>query len=186
MPNSFSQSHSMETNSMVHFQKLIQHCLCGPGFLTCIFFKLKLLCIIWVGICPSTPNCDFQSHPLSSIFCALSAGVEDLLSTLHHIRSRLNSADNTSSSNGSHEVFFLKQLFHNQQFQQAVAVHQKVVEVTSRMPQPQPQSGDGQDLVMDISTSMPARGSEATLRELVTLLHRPLVKVRLENPCKSH
>ena len=104
-------------------------------------------------------------------------GVEDLLSTLHHIRSRLNSADNTSSSNGSQEVFFLKQLFHNPQFQQAVAMHQKMVDVTSRSPQPRPLGTDSQELVADLVSSSPVRGSEPAFKELVTLLHKPLVKV---------
>ena len=104
--------------------------------------------------------------------------MEDLLSTLHHIRSRLNSADNTSSSNGSQEVFFLKQLFHNPQFQQAVAMHQKMVDVTSRSPQPRPLGTDSQELAADLVGTAPVRGSEPALKELVTLLNKPLVKVR--------
>ncbi|KAK7103098.1 hypothetical protein V1264_018062 [Littorina saxatilis] len=110
------------------------------------------------------------------------AGVEDLLSTLHHIRSRLNSADNTSSSTASQEVFFLKHLFHNPNFQQAVAMHHKMVEVTSRSPQPRPLGTDSQELAADITSSSPGRGAEPALKELVTILNKP----RLKNLLKAH
>ena len=108
----------------------------------------------------------------------MATGVNDLLSTLHHIRSRLNSADNTSSGNGSQEVFFLKQLFHNQQFQQAVAVHQKMVEVTSRSPQPRSVGSDSQALAADITASSDIMGIEPALKELTVVLDKPHVKVR--------
>ncbi|XP_076463410.1 protein PALS1-like [Babylonia areolata] len=107
-------------------------------------------------------------------------GVEDMLSTLHHIRSRLNSADNTSSIKGSQEIFFLKTLFHNTLFQQAVGLHQKIVDITSRGPQPKPMGNDSQRLAADVGSSSPGRESKPVLRELVALLHKPVLKNLLE------
>ncbi|KAL8611136.1 hypothetical protein ACOMHN_064426 [Nucella lapillus] len=104
-------------------------------------------------------------------------GIEDMLSTLHHIRGRLNSADNNpSSSKGSQEVFFLKQLFHHTLFQQAVALHHKMVGQTTAAPQPRPLGSDGQWLAAEVGGCSPGRETKPVLRELVAVLNKPLVK----------
>lgn len=125
-----------------------------------------------------------QLPQLQQRYLKKNTGVEDLLSSLHHIRSRLNSADNTTSNttSGSQEVAFLKQLFHNPQFQAAVSMHQMMVDVTSRSPLPRPLGTDSQDLAVDVCNVAAPRGSEPMLKELYSLLSKPLLK----NLMKAH
>lgn len=121
-------------------------------------------------------------HPQQTRYLKKNTGVEDLLSSLHHIRSRLNSADNTNTTSSSQEVAFLKQLFHNPQFQSAVAMHQMMVDVTSQSPLPRPRGTDAQDLAADICGVAPPRGTEPVSKELYLLLNKPLLK----NLLKAH
>lgn len=104
------------------------------------------------------------------------AGIEDLLSTLHHIRNRLNTGDNTSSSAGGHQVTFLKTLFHNPQFQQAVIMHQKMVDITSRSPHPHPVRTDARELFMEVRSASPSKSNEPAMKELIQLLSKPHMK----------
>nr|KAG5700893.1 hypothetical protein BaRGS_012300 [Batillaria attramentaria] len=121
-------------------------------------------------------------YPQQQRYLKKNTGVEDLLSTLHHVRSRLNSADNTNTTSSSQEVAFLKQLFHNPQFQSAVAMHQMMVDVTSRSPLPRPLGTDGQELAADVCNTAPSHGSEPVVKELFALLNKPLLK----NLLKAH
>ncbi|KAL8565136.1 hypothetical protein ACOMHN_003923 [Nucella lapillus] len=121
----------------------------------------------------------------ADLYLKKNAGVDDLLSTMGHIRSRLNSADNTSTSNSTQEELFLKQLFHNPRFQHAVDIHQKMVDVTSRSPQPRPVAAEGSELLSDVSLSCSElsvrnSGSEAAVKELTQLLNKPVMKNLLQ------
>ncbi|XP_025104838.1 MAGUK p55 subfamily member 5-like isoform X4 [Pomacea canaliculata] len=130
---------------------------------------------------------DVDGVPLSQVqprerYLKKNAGIEDLLSTLHHIRNRLNTGDNTSSSAGGHQVTFLKTLFHNPQFQQAVIMHQKMVDITSRSPHPRPVRTDARELFMEVRSASPSKSNEPAMKELIQLLSKPHMK----NLLKAH
>ncbi|XP_021368911.1 MAGUK p55 subfamily member 5-like [Mizuhopecten yessoensis] len=60
-------------------------------------------------------------------------GVDDLFSTLHHIQSRLNAAEERD------ELSFLKNLFHSSEFQNAVHVHSKITDISRQSPPNKPE-----------------------------------------------
>ena len=90
---------------------------------------------------------DHMQRSLAVTF--LYAGVEKLLSTFDHIHSRLVLDDNRESVPLG--LLFIKQLFHNVQFQQAVAVHQKLVNLTAHSLRLEPLDRDTLDLVNAIT-----------------------------------
>lgn len=53
-------------------------------------------------------------------------GLEDLFSTLQHIKTQLNTSEDKS------QVSILQHLFNNPQFRKAVQIHNKIIQVTSR------------------------------------------------------
>ncbi|ESO96509.1 hypothetical protein LOTGIDRAFT_115808 [Lottia gigantea] len=96
-------------------------------------------------------------------------GIEELFSSLNHIRSRLDTAENKDN------ISFLRTLFHNSQFQQAVTIHNKVVEVTSQSPPPCALAHNSQDIVHDVFT-LCGDTREPYVAELLTVLNKPNFK----------
>ncbi|XP_055957113.1 protein PALS1 isoform X2 [Patella vulgata] len=96
-------------------------------------------------------------------------GIEELFSSLNHIRSRINTVENKD------DITFLRTLFHNSQFQQAVVIHNKVVEVSSRSPPLYAVSGHSQDNVNDVFT-LCGDTREPYVVELLTILNKPNIK----------
>ncbi|KAL3873727.1 hypothetical protein ACJMK2_036842 [Sinanodonta woodiana] len=95
--------------------------------------------------------------------------LEDLLSSLQYIRSRLSAAE------GKQEISFLMNLFNNNQFKQAVEVHNKLIDVTSRSPHAQPQCSNLENVVEEtVSVLYSCQTPQA--KELLDLLHEPNLK----------
>jgi len=100
------------------------------------------------------------------------SGVDDLFSSLQHIQSRLNAAEERD------ELAFLKNLYYDAQFQNAVQIHNKVVDISTRSPPCRPtcatsvQASNEMVLTLQYSQS-PYAG------ELMDLLSQPGLRVCL-------
>ncbi|XP_041353631.1 MAGUK p55 subfamily member 5-like isoform X2 [Gigantopelta aegis] len=100
-------------------------------------------------------------------------GIEDLFQSLHHIRSELNSSEDQS------EIKFVNNVFHNRQFQQAVQIHQKIVDITSQSPPPKPTAVNSQDITNDVFNVV-QNSPDPYARELANLLRNPHLTTLLQ------
>lgn len=76
------------------------------------------------------------------------SGLDDLFSSLNQLQSKL------SMSGDKEKIAFLQNLFQSSKFQQAVRIHQKVIEVTSRSPPPKPSGTNAQELVQEVMVAV--------------------------------
>ncbi|XP_013392334.1 MAGUK p55 subfamily member 5 isoform X3 [Lingula anatina] len=93
-------------------------------------------------------------------------GVEELFQSLNHIQSKLQAAENQT------DITFLRSLFLNSQFQEAVRVHQKVVEVASSPRAPlTPACKNAHEISHDVADSLQGVQHPEAL-ELLQILSR--------------
>lgn len=70
------------------------------------------------------------------------------------------------------------QLFQNRRFQQALHIHNKVVEVCLRTPSPTPIAEDSQRMQKEVLQALPPQSADPRVEELRRLLQQPHIKVR--------
>ncbi|KAK3092558.1 hypothetical protein FSP39_004425 [Pinctada imbricata] len=91
--------------------------------------------------------------------------MEDLFSCLQHISFTLNAKD-------SSEVTFLNSLFHNDQFQQAVKLHNTVVDVTTASPPPRPELTNAHQISNEVMSDLQYNNS-AYASDLMEIMSKP-------------
>lgn len=74
------------------------------------------------------------------------ADVQELFSCLEEIQSKLNDHEDRE------DIQFLKQLFHNSDFQQALSLHNQVAEVHQQEPLPLPEATNAELLAAEVPT----------------------------------
>lgn len=72
------------------------------------------------------------------------ADIQELFSCLNEIQSKLD------DNKGREDVQFLKQLFHNSDFQQALSLHNQVAQVHQRDPLPLPETTNAELLAAEV------------------------------------
>ncbi|KAL5009363.1 hypothetical protein ScPMuIL_014944 [Solemya velum] len=88
------------------------------------------------------PTCPIDRYMKKNI------GLEDMFSAIHHLQTKLSMAGDKE------KIAFLQNLCQNGNFQQAVRIHQKVIEVTSRSPPPKPSCTNAQELVQEVMVAV--------------------------------
>ncbi|XP_005099044.1 MAGUK p55 subfamily member 5 isoform X2 [Aplysia californica] len=101
-------------------------------------------------------------------------GVEDLFSSLHHIRSTITGPEDQKY------IAFLRSLFQNDQFQQAVNLHCQVIEIMSRSPPVRPLTDDVAETGTEVQYMMTQAPHDPHAQELFALLSSPYLKSVLE------
>lgn len=101
-------------------------------------------------------------------------GVEDLFSNLHYLRTRLTSPEDQKY------ISFLRSLFQQDQFQQAVNLHHQLVDITGRSPPAQPVEYDATELQADVYHCTSLSPHSVPAQELLSLLNKPHIKNLLE------
>lgn len=99
-------------------------------------------------------------------------GYDNVLATLQHISNKVHSHD------GKEKIKFLTNFFEQRQFQNAVCVHHKVLDVKTRNPPVQCTCSTSQDLndeCADVLCSVQSLESA----ELLTILTKPHMKVSM-------
>ena len=102
-------------------------------------------------------------------------GYADVLASLQHMKGKVNSKE------GKEKLKFLTDFFDQRQFQNAVSVHHKVLDVKTRNPPVQcscSNSQDAWDESEDVLCSVQSPYSE----QLLSILCKPHIKVNLQPP----
>ncbi|KAK6999948.1 MAGUK p55 subfamily member 5 [Biomphalaria glabrata] len=102
-------------------------------------------------------------------------GVEDLFSSLHQIKNRLNSQEDQKY------ILYLRNLCQNEQFQKAVHLHKQLIEITSRSPPVKAVTEDVIELKEEIQLAT-ERTHNPKAHELCHLLN----KADLRNVLEAH
>ena len=110
---------------------------------------------------------------LHRFYCKISllSDIEDAFATLQHIKGRVHSVD------GKEKLNYLTNLFSNKQFQNAVRVHHKVLNVKTQDPPPRSTCSNSQEIhgeTVDYLQELEVPQAD----ELVKLLNKPHIKVR--------
>lgn len=95
--------------------------------------------------------------------------IKDALATLQHIRGRVHSVE------GQEKLNYLTDLFSNKQFQNAVRVHHKVLNVKTQDPPAKSTCSNSQEILNETAEGLEELQSLES-DELVKLLHKPHVK----------
>ena len=96
-------------------------------------------------------------------------GIDDLFSSLQHIKSQLNSTDDKS------QISILQHLFNNNQFRKAVQAHNKIIQVTSRSVVYSPEGSNALQMSNEVMTILHHTPSPYA-SDLVELLSTPEFK----------
>ena len=100
--------------------------------------------------------------------------MDDLLTSVHSVQTRLRSPEDQK------DAAFLNHLFRNVRFQNALNVHNKVVEVAMRSQHARAVCDNSQDLCRDILSMLPPPLTGSTyLEELRRILQHPSTQVEL-------
>ena len=99
--------------------------------------------------------------------------LQTALATLQHIRGRVHSVE------GKEKLNYLTNLFNNQQFQNAVSVHHKVLNVKTQDPPAKSTCSNSQDILHETSEGLTELETPQS-DELVKLLNKPHVKVGIQ------
>lgn len=97
-------------------------------------------------------------------------GIDDLFSSLQHIKSQLNSTDDKS------QISILQHLFNNNQFRKAVQAHNKIIQVTSRSVVYSPEGSNALQMSNEVMTVLQHTPSPYA-SDLIELLSTPGFKV---------
>ncbi|RUS84786.1 hypothetical protein EGW08_007470 [Elysia chlorotica] len=101
-------------------------------------------------------------------------GVEDLFSNLHYLRNCLTSPEDQKY------ISFLRSLFQNDRFQQAVNLHHQLVDITGRSPPAKPLTDEATEIHADVHQFTSHRPHSMPAQELLSLLNKPHMKNLLE------
>lgn len=93
-------------------------------------------------------------------------GLDDLFSSLQHIKNQLNSSEDKS------QISILQHLFNNGQFRKAVEIHNKIIQVTSRSVVYSPEASNSLQLSNEVMTVLQHTPSPYA-SDLVDLLSTP-------------
>ncbi|XP_059176426.1 protein PALS1-like isoform X2 [Physella acuta] len=100
--------------------------------------------------------------------------VEDLFSSLHHIRNSLSSHEDQKY------ISLVRMLFQKDQFQRAVNIHNQMVEITSRSPPIKPVTDDTRKLVDDLRRLTDHTAKNSYAQELNALMNKTHLRSLLE------
>ncbi|KAK3757791.1 hypothetical protein RRG08_027150 [Elysia crispata] len=101
-------------------------------------------------------------------------GVEDLFSNLHYLRNCLTSPEDQKY------ISYLRSLFQNDQFQQAVNLHHQLVVITGRSPPAKPLTDEGTEMHAEVHHYTSHNPHSMPAQELLSLLNKPHMKNLLE------
>ncbi|GFS22045.1 MAGUK p55 subfamily member 5 [Elysia marginata] len=101
-------------------------------------------------------------------------GVEDLFSNLHYLRNSLTSPEDQKY------ISYLRSLFQQDQFQQAVNLHHQLVDITGRSPPPKPLTDEATELHGEVHHKTSHSPHSMPAQELLSLLNKPHMKNLLE------
>ncbi|CAG5135007.1 unnamed protein product, partial [Candidula unifasciata] len=97
-------------------------------------------------------------------------GVDDLFSCLHYIRNSLTTPEEQKY------ISFLRLLFQNEYFQQAVSLHSQLVEITARSPPVKPVTDEAEELHSEVQHYIVQAHNNGKAQQLLSLLQKPNIK----------
>nr|AUG84432.1 Pals1 [Platynereis dumerilii] len=114
---------------------------------------------------------DTESRPHSTAYPKKLLAVEDLFASLQNLQKQLRSAEDQK------DVAQISKLFSNTRFQQALRIHNKMVEVNLQRHKLSPVADNSQELCGDVMNSLNAAHGHPVAEELRAILQTPNLKM---------